>query len=182
MAVQPIELDVRPQLRNKLEPFELIMGTVKALKKEDVFILHATIKPTPLLGILKLKGYVNHVQKVADDHWITTFVHKSQKHLLEQYAIREEDETQKKPEAAEHDEAAEMGHRLITLDNRGLEPPQPMIRTLGQLEKMTSGEILVITNDRVPVFLIEELKQMGCTYEIEQLDEGEQARITIKKP
>lgn len=183
MTVQPIELDVRPQLRSKLEPFELIMGTVKALKKEDVFILHATLKPTPLLGILKLKGYVNHVRKAADDHWITTFVHKSQKHLLEQFAIREEEEKQPaRPNVEESEGVQSVGHRLFTLDNRGLEPPQPMVRTLAQLGKMAPGDVLVITNDRVPAFLIEELKQMGCTYEIEHLNEGEQARVTIRKP
>jgi uncharacterized protein (DUF2249 family) len=177
MAVETVELDVRSQLRSKIEPFELIMGTIKALKKEEVFVLHATLKPTPLLGIMKLKGYSNRVKKVADDHWITTFVHKTQKHLLDELDIAEEAE---KPEHSD-DENSSTGHRLITLDNRGLEPPQPMIRTLAQLDKMTVSDVLVITNDRVPVFLIEELKQRGCTFDIEPLDVGEQARITIRK-
>lgn len=176
MAIPTVELDVREQLRNKLEPFELIMNTVKALKKDDIFVLHATIKPTPLLGLLKIRGYSNHVRKVADDHWITTFVHKSQKHLLQELAIQEEQEAA----APKQEEPASAGHRIYTLDNRGLEAPQPMMRTLAQLEKMTPSDVLVITNDRVPMFLIEELNQMGCTYEVEHLPD-DQARITIKK-
>ncbi|WP_438448242.1 DUF2249 domain-containing protein [Gorillibacterium sp. sgz5001074] len=178
MTAKTVELDVRPQLRSKLEPFELIMGTIKTLKKEEVFVLHATLKPTPLLGIMKLKGYRNRVQKLADDHYITTFIHKSQKHLLDELALPEEEPEQAKPEKAE-DQAG--GHRLIDLDNRGLEAPQPMMRTLAQLDKMGPSEVLCITNDRVPVFLIEELKQRGYIYDIEHLGVDEQARITIRR-
>lgn len=176
MAIQTVELDVRPQLRSKIEPFELIMGTIKSLKKEEVFVLHATIKPTPLLGIMKLKGYSNQVRKLADDHYVTTFVHKSQKHVLEELSLPATEQEQE-----EQPPVNPGGHRLITLDNRGLEPPQPMIRTLAELDKMGASDILCITNDRVPVFLLEELKTRGCTYDIEHLDEGEQARITIRK-
>lgn len=191
MTTHTVELDVRAQLRNKIEPFELIMGTIKSLKKEDVFVLHATLKPTPLLGIMKLKGYSNQVQKIADDHWVTTFVHKSRKHLLDAPVTQQLEQAQTGAAAATapdsqgcgcSDEASGGSHRLYTLDNRGLEAPQPMIRTLAQLEKMTNTDVLVITNDRVPAFLIEELKNMGCTYDIELLDVGEQARITIRKP
>ena len=54
-----VELDVRPHLRKKLEPFQLIMDTVKTLGPDDIFVLHATFKPTPLLGVLKMKGFVD---------------------------------------------------------------------------------------------------------------------------
>lgn len=184
-----VELDVRAQLRNKLEPFELIMDTVKKLGKEDVFVLHATFKPTPLLGVMKLKGYVNKVEKLEADHWVTTFVHKSRKHLLEAApAAGSDDDQEPQQEDSEHgcggDTAVEEdneGEVTYTLDNRGLEPPQPMIRTLAQLEKMQASDMLVLLNDRVPVFLIEELKQLGCAYEVTELADGT-ARIIIRKP
>src|SRR5690606_6161505 len=82
-AANIVELDVREQLRNKLEPFQLIMDTVKKLKKDELFILHATFKPTPLLGVLKLKGFVNKVEQRDKDHWVVTFVNKKFKHLLD---------------------------------------------------------------------------------------------------
>ncbi|WP_088830911.1 DUF2249 domain-containing protein [Paenibacillus tyrfis] len=69
-----VELDVRPFLRQKLEPFKQIMDAVNALESDDVFVLHAIFKPTPLLGIMKAKGYANKVESVSDDHWITAFV------------------------------------------------------------------------------------------------------------
>lgn len=181
MSIHTIELDVRPQLRSKIEPFDLIMGTIKELKKEDMFILHATLKPTPLLGLMKLRGFSNKVVKMADDHYITTFVHRSKKHLLQEGAAEAAAQEEPEEEDSAHCEASAGGHRLITLDNRGLEPPQPMIRTLAELDRMGLSDVLVITNDRVPAFLIEELKQRGCSYQVEMLGEGEQARVTIKK-
>ncbi len=191
MNVNQVVLDVREHLRKKLEPFELIMNTVKNLSPTDVFVLHATFKPVPLLGVMMAKGYKNKVKQVDTDHWVVTFVHKSQAHLLDSIEVADTPEV--KPQmaqgadtpAADAVQAAGQGKPagkgVYTLDNRGLEPPQPMMRTLAQLEKMASGETLVIINDRVPVFLIEELNQLGYTYETEEWENGA-AKVTIRKP
>lgn len=66
------------------------------------------------------------------------------------------------------------------IDNRGLEPPQPMMRTLKNLDKMQSGEKLVIINDRRPMFLYEELDDRGYLHETEALEDGS-FKITITK-
>ncbi|MGC5324166.1 DUF2249 domain-containing protein [Brevibacillus sp. SYSU BS000544] len=169
-----VELDVRPHLKKKLEPFEIIMEAVKKLQKDDVFVLHATFKPTPLLSVMKVKGFVNKVEQVDDEHWIVTFVHKSNSDILDEVSI-----PAPAPEETEASSPVSEG-KVYTLDNRGLEPPQPMIRTLAQLDKMAPGDTLIITNDRVPVFLLEELNQLGYSYEVENL-ENDAARLTIKK-
>lgn len=61
---------------------------------------------------------------------------------------------------------------MDVLDNRGLEPPQPMMRTLKTLEKMKSGESLAIINDRRPMFLYEELEALGYKHETEAMEDG----------
>lgn len=66
------------------------------------------------------------------------------------------------------------------LDNRGLEPPQPMVRTLAKLDEMKKGETLVIINDRRPMFLYEELDDRGYLHETEAQDDGSY-KITITK-
>lgn len=66
------------------------------------------------------------------------------------------------------------------LDNRGLEPPQPMIRTLKNLESMKNGEQIAIINDRRPMFLYEELDDLGYLHETEVLEDGS-FKITITK-
>lgn len=167
-------LDVRPYLNKKLDPFEVIMDTVKKLSKEDVLVLHATFKPTPLLGVMKVKGFTNTVEQVAADHWIVTFVHKSNTSYQ-----KDGENTEQDPVSNDAVSCPTEG-KIYTLDNRGLEPPQPMIRTMGQLEKMAPGDQLIITNDRVPMFLLEELNELGYRYEVENL-ENEAARVTIYK-
>jgi TusA-related sulfurtransferase len=67
-----------------------------------------------------------------------------------------------------------------TIDNRGLEPPQPMMRTLKNLEKMEKGEKLTIINDRRPMFLYEELDEQGYLHETEAQDDGSYKIIIIK--
>ena len=69
---------------------------------------------------------------------------------------------------------------MKVLDNRGLEPPQPMMRTLKNLDKMEKGEKLVIINDRRPMFLYEELDDRGYLHETEAQDDGSY-KITITK-
>ncbi len=170
-----VELDVRPYLRKKLEPFQVIMEAVKKLEKEDTFILHATFKPTPLLGLLKTKGYNNKVEQVDAEHWITTFKHKSQKQQSdsepEEITFEDQEIAPACPEQSAH---------TYHLDNRGLEPPQPMIRTLSMLQKVQSGDKVTIHNDRVPMFLIEELNTLGYLYEVED-QEDSSAKVTITK-
>lgn len=177
-----VVLDVRPHLRKKLEPFQLIMDTVKQLANDELFELHATFKPTPLLALMRTKGYKHKLDKKAADHWIVTFVHKSHQHLL----VRASDAgTVPDAHEADTDPAAgiapeDLMPQVYKLDNRGLEPPQPMVRTLAQLEKAHPGDRVIIHNDRVPMFLIEELRTLGYTYEIEEQDDGS-AIVTITK-
>lgn len=186
-----VELDVRPQLRKKLEPFQLIMDTVKVLDKDDVFILHATFKPTPLLGLLKMKGLIGKAEPISKEHWITTFVNKHNKRWLEEVdtdfifndSIENDIQIQ---QGGSNDTKLESGSdparesKIITLDNRGLEPPKPMMRTLAAIDRCRAGDEVHIHNDRVPVFLIEELNNLGCPYEVEDQADGS-AKVKIRK-
>jgi tRNA 2-thiouridine synthesizing protein A len=60
----------------------------------------------------------------------------------------------------------------MILDNRGLEPPQPMMRTLGALENLKVNETLTIINDRRPMFLYEQLEELGYKQRTEALEDG----------
>ncbi|MBC8081303.1 MAG: DUF2249 domain-containing protein [Gorillibacterium sp.] len=182
---QVIELDVRPYMQQKLEPFKVIMDTVKGLKKEDTFVLHAIIKPTPLFALMRTKGYVHKVEKLENDHWVTTFLHKSRKHELG--ALTDVHSTLQDSQSLSEsvqEEVLETVDRLPSqvhrLDNRGLEPPQPMVRTLKKLEEAQPGDEIIIHNDRVPMFLIEELNTLGYEYSVDEQPDGT-AQIHIHK-
>lgn len=60
----------------------------------------------------------------------------------------------------------------MILDNRGLEPPQPMMRTLSALEKLNKGDVLKIINDRRPMFLYEQLDDLGYKHVTHPNEDG----------
>ena len=66
------------------------------------------------------------------------------------------------------------------LNNRGLEPPQPMMRTLARLEELQSGDVLTIHNDRLPAFLLPELDDLGYRYEVMEQEDGS-CKLQISK-
>jgi uncharacterized protein (DUF2249 family) len=55
-----------------------------------------------------------------------------------------------------------------------------MIRTLSKLEACRPGDKVVIHNDRVPVFLIEELNNLGYPFTVDEKSDGS-AKVTISK-
>lgn len=69
----------------------------------------------------------------------------------------------------------------VSLDNRGLEPPQPMIRILGLLETLGPGERLEARNDREPALLLPRLNEAGYHYRTEALADGSW-HVEIWKP
>jgi hypothetical protein len=68
-----VELDVREDLKYKLEPFQKIMTAISGLEENDIFILHAPFKPVPLFAVLKAKGFTNEVEEIEKKHWKVTF-------------------------------------------------------------------------------------------------------------
>ena len=78
MEQKIIELDVRDDLKNKIEPFQKIMEAIKELKNDnDTFILHAPFKPVPLFAVLKAKGFTHDAEEIAQKHWKVTFIKKT---------------------------------------------------------------------------------------------------------
>lgn len=144
MAGIIVVLDVRDMLRAKEEPFARIMEAVNALRKDDVLELHATFKPEPLLRVLGKQGFQHAVVEEESDHFVVQF----------------------------YKDDAELPY--FHLDNRELDPPQPMVRTLEFLENHQScetGELGVeIWNVRVPALLLPELEERQFQYDIH--DEG----------
>jgi tRNA 2-thiouridine synthesizing protein A len=61
---------------------------------------------------------------------------------------------------------------LIQLDNRGLLPPEPMVRILEILDRRSSGDILEALMDRRPMFLFPELEERGLQFSCEPNDGG----------
>ena len=58
------------------------------------------------------------------------------------------------------------------LDNRGLEPPEPMVRILEALKTMPDDAELTADMDREPLLLYPRLVEMGYAYDLTQTADG----------
>jgi uncharacterized protein (DUF2249 family) len=59
----------------------------------------------------------------------------------------------------------------IEIDNRGLEPPEPLVRILSALAELPEGDELVALMDREPVLLYPELERRGFTWDFQEGNE-----------
>jgi len=155
-AERIVDLDVREDLREGREPLRRILETVKTVPKGSIFRLRATFEPVPLFTVLGRQGFANFSERFADDDWRVWFYRDE---VLAQAAAN--------PVHAEVSDLPDDGDMVI-LDVRGLEPPEPMMRTLEALAALPPGKTLLQINQRVPQFLLPKIRERGFTYEIRE--------------
>jgi uncharacterized protein (DUF2249 family) len=61
---------------------------------------------------------------------------------------------------------------IIHMDNRGLKPPEPMIRILTACDALRSGERIEALMDRRPIFLFPELEEREVEYDCVERGDG----------
>ncbi len=158
----PVVIEVKSVIKQGLSLFTHMMDTVNQLKPGQSLIVKSTFNPRPLISQMRRRGYQITQEKVGK-MTITTF-----------HPTGEAPQPGKTAPALE---AAIEGPEIF-LDNRGLVPPEPMQRTLAKLEEIPVGTVLVIRNDRVPVFLLGQLDDDGYPYETQaQSDDSAIVRI-----
>ncbi len=159
-----VDVDVREDLRAGLEPFARIMGAVKAVTPEQVLRIRAIFEPAPLYGVLAKRGLVHFTERISDDDWRVWF-----------YRAEGAGAPVAGPDTATTAEADD----VVVLDVRGLEPPDPMIRTFEALAELPRGKTLLQINVRVPQFLLPKLDEQGFVYEIRE-QSAELVRVFIR--
>lgn len=157
---QVVELDVRDELRRGDEPFARIMKAAKSLKRGFALRLRVPFEPVPLYSVLGARGFGHFSERLSEDDWRVWFWHEKNAAV-----------PPSSPAPPEDDGAA---HELDVplLDVRGLEPPEPLERTLAALAALPHGRTLVHVNERVPRFLLQELERRGFDYEIREQGPG----------
>lgn len=142
-----VELDVRPILAAGREPFGKIMETVAALGHDEGLRLLAPFRPVPLFQALGSKGFLHEARELGDGDWEVLF-------RRDGHAEFEDGKTKLAGEA-------QWPEPLMHLDNRELDPPEPMVRILAATEAMQAGEVLSALLCREPIFLLPELEKRG---------------------
>lgn len=150
------ELDVRDDLRSGREPFSRIMAAVGTLEPGSILRLHTTFEPVPLYSVLGRRGLVHRVERSEPDDWVICFWHAAVS-------------PPENPTAAHaFDAISPAAANEVRIDVRGLEPPEPMMRTLEALETLPAGHTLLHINVRVPQFLLPILVERGFACEVEE--------------
>lgn len=163
--IEPLELDVREELRNGGEPLPRILQAVKRLLPGQALRLRATFEPIPLYAVLGRQGFAHHAQRRGEGDWEVLFARGDESGAKAQAAPVAQPAPRK-------DDTVVWPEPKASLDNRGLSPPEPMIRILNTLEHLAAGEVLEAFNEREPMFLYPELEQRGATIRIEKQDNG----------
>jgi uncharacterized protein (DUF2249 family) len=160
-APRAVLLDVRDDIRRGNEPFARIMKAVKDLAPDEVLVLRAPFEPMPLYAVLGKRGFAHRTDaRAADDWWITFY--------RDAAASPGPDPTRATASVP------------TTIDVRGLEPPEPMVRVLEALEHATPGRELIVMHDRRPLFLYPQLDDRGFAHETDEPEPGV-IRIRIRR-
>lgn len=147
-----VDLDVRPILRAGGEPFEQILNTVNALKPGEGLRLFATFKPTPLLHVLGSKGFTHEAKELGGGDWEVKFSPSGAPATNAATPGKETVDHSTWPDPVQH------------LDNRDLDPPEPMVKILAATESLAPGEVLSAFLCREPIFLFPELAKRGHSW------------------
>lgn len=168
MTTTFVDLDVRPLLTAGEEPFGKIMETVSALGKGEGLRLLATFKPVPLFSVMGSKGFSYEAREIGGGDWEVLFAPAQ--------AGRSED-TQ---EPALSPDAGAWPQPARHMDNRELDPPEPMVRVLAAVEEMKQGEVLSALLCREPIFLLPELAKRGHGWQGAFEPDGTTYRLLVR--
>ena len=122
------------------------MRAVTSLQPGQGLRLLATFKPAPLFGVLGARGFAHEARELAHGEWEVLFRPAG---------------AAEAPRANSPADEADWPAPVRDLDNRDLDPPEPMARILAATEDMKRGEVLRALLCREPLFLIPELAKRG---------------------
>lgn len=177
MGGKQIVVDVREDLRAGREPFRKIMAAADEAAVGDTLVLYATVKPVPLLAVLKAQGFDSRLTRLEGGEWRVDFLRiAGPEH--DSHATPPDDGVTPNTQSTV-ESSARKNHVDIHLDNRGLEPPEPMARTLQAVYRLKKGQRIIGEFDRTPMFLLPKLDEMGFVYEVESHEDG-RATVTIQ--
>ena len=168
MTATFIDLDVRPTLRAGGEPFQQIMDTVARLAPGQGLRLFATFKPAPLFAVLGSQGFSHEATALEGGDWEVLF--------RPTQAASGTGPLSPVPMA----DSSNWPGPVQELDNRELDPPEPMVRILAATETMNDGDVLSALLCREPIFLLPELAKRGHAWRGGFEPDGKTYKILVR--
>lgn len=171
-SLEAVEVDVRDDIRRGQEPFPRIMGAVKGLGPGQVLVLRAPFEPIPLYDVLGKRGLAHWTDRHAADD-VTVWFYRA-----DAGGAGGATGSSGVPGAAAPVPGS--APAVVTIDVRGLEPPQPLVAVLERLEALAPGGTLEVLHERRPMFLYPQLEDRGFRHETEDVEPG-LVRIRIRR-
>ncbi len=166
-----IEFDVRPIINSGKDPLRVIVKKVKEINKGQAFKIINSFEPTPLIMLLKKQGFESYVDTVNEQ-------------LVETYFFKKEDSFIETGEPINDEDweayVEKFRNKMIQIDVRNLEMPQPMLTILESLDNLPENHALFVFHKRIPVFLLPELKNRKFDFRIKEINDVEVNLLIFK--
>jgi uncharacterized protein (DUF2249 family) len=165
MMEKIVTLDVREDLRAGRDPFARIMEAVRGLEPDQELLLIAPFEPAPLFAVLARMGFSHHATPTQTGDWEVLFSRSSAPTAAG---------TQPPATSQSHCGCgcAPSSAKVVEVDARGLEPPQPLVKILEALARLPPGASLRARTDRRPMHLYARLDERGFLGESEEQSDG----------
>ena len=161
-----VRLDVRPTIASGADPFKEIMGAIKKMADDETLEIINVFEPTPLIQILKGKGYKTWTEKIGEEEYHTYFTKvsdSSHEEIVAEMPI---------VEGSFDEKLATYGENLREIDVRLLEMPEPMVTILSELATLPEDHVLLVNHKKIPQFLLPELKNRNFKLMSKDIEEG----------
>jgi uncharacterized protein (DUF2249 family) len=143
------------------------MAALERLEPGQGVRLYAPFKPAPLFAVMADKGFAHSARALDAGEWEVLFTPAATQQPTSPVGTPAFDGW---PEPA------------VKLDNRDLEPPEPMVRILAAAEKLGPGETLSALLRREPVFLFPQLEKRGYRWLGGFSPDGATYELTVRAP
>ncbi|HZR21133.1 MAG TPA: DUF2249 domain-containing protein [Verrucomicrobiae bacterium] len=159
-----VTIDVREDIRAGREPFSKIMNAAAMLQADEQLLVIAPFEPVPLFQVLEKQGFRHTSRPMANGDWEVSFLRQSNSLPLDLGRAGV-------PQVSSGDSGLSQV-KMVQVDARGLEPPQPMVKILETLAGLPEGAQLQARTDRRPMHLYAQLEDRGFIAETQPQPDG----------
>ena len=165
-------IDVRPILSAGKDPLKGIIEKTSMLNKGESLCIINSFEPSPLITLLKKKGFDAMCFQKGDHEYHTYFTRSSDTEPTVEAVMVNNDWEETSRRFHEH---------FRYLDVRKMTAPLPMVTILEELQSLPEDYALYVYHQRVPVYLLPEINDRGFEYRIRELREDEVHLIIFRK-
>ncbi len=171
---ETVLLDVRPSLAQGIDPFHLIMGEVAKLEEGQILHLVNGFEPKPLYNVLGSRGFEHYTESIDGIFNVYFFKAGTQTTGNEQPVTGN-------AQPVTGNGPAPLPDKVVELDVRGMEPPEPMMAILQKIHEIDEDTVLLVHHHREPMMLYEKLDETGWQAVANKIEENYYKVVITRK-